>query len=427
MSGNLHQIYFCVSAGAPLFSLSTQMEKDMTSTLTYPATCATLETLWAIAAAFQSCFGFELPTFAEQTMRNSSIMVSRDDTDVQMATIIAFGRDLSAVAARITEISNDTAHIAFLCPKSRRLRDLYAVLWPQRRVSFDQDIVLGDDRWSYQVWSRIQDGCLAPNTSEFELVFHTGMDGAHTALSLGDRAGKALSLADYEALPFGEQRRLSIFLSVPGFSGRELTEVFNASDLSQLKNRICQFGLVPAVSEAFETGRCLRAIRMGSNELEEIVYDGASALAQFLEVSCVYNTQNIIETATYDHLDDLWEMFGTLRACRPTLDDNASGVFELSSSSFDYCMRFSIPFDDTGALAGPARLILENRSQVLWQHTFPEKDGQFLIREAADEISEFLEAPTPEHFALGLCMPDHANRVAALLTRLGVITGQDGA
>lgn len=399
----------------------------MTSTLTYPDATVTRETLWAIAADFQSGFGFETSMYAEQTTRNGSIMVSRDDTDVQMATIIAFEQDLSAEEARITEISSATAHIAFLCPKSPLLKDLYEVLSPQRRMSFDQDIVLGDDRWSYQVWSRIQDGCLAPNTSEFELFFHTGMDGAHTALSLSDRVGKALSVAGYEALPFGERRRISIFLGVPGVSAQELTEVFNAADLSQLKNRIRQYGLVPAVSEAFETGRCLRAIRMGSDELEEIVYDGASALAQFLEVSCVYNTQNIIETATYDHLDDLWEMFGTLRACRPTLDDNASGVFELSSSSFDYCMRFSIPFDDTGALAGPARLILENRSQVLWQHTFPEKDGQFLIREAADEISEFLEAPTPEHFALGLCMPDHANRVAALLTRLGVTTGQDGA
>ena len=159
--------------------------------------------------------------------------------------------------------------------------------------------------------------------------------------------------------------------------------------------------------DLYDTARCLDAIRSGSDDLDDIICEGASGLARFLDLSQVYSTRSLIDTVTYDGLDELWERLGTLRRCRLSERRGEYAVFELGANSHDFCLSFSLPFDVDGEATGAPRLVLETRSEVLWQHVFEADLAENLVAEAEEDIAAFLDRPIALGEVLGECRPDH--------------------
>ncbi|MBL6430195.1 hypothetical protein GQE99_12275 [Maritimibacter sp. DP07] len=159
--------------------------------------------------------------------------------------------------------------------------------------------------------------------------------------------------------------------------------------------------------EMIETARCLHAVATLSDDLGEIVAQGRSPLARFLEEALVPIMGNLVKTCRYDPLDEIWELFGDFRGAGLSPRDQELGFVEVSYSNRQFCLALCIPFDERGESAGPPRLTLETRRGVLWSHEYDAELGHQLIAEAAEDIAIFYERPQTPPSLEPFCCPDH--------------------
>jgi hypothetical protein len=160
-------------------------------------------------------------------------------------------------------------------------------------------------------------------------------------------------------------------------------------------------------AEMIETARCLHAVVTLSDDLAEIVAQGRSPLARFLEEALVPVIGNLINTCRYDPLDEIWELFGDYRGAGLSPREQELGFVEVSYSDEEFCLSLCIPFDELGESAGPPRITLETRRGVLWSHEYDAELGHQLTYEAAEDIAFFFECPRKPPSLKHFCCPDH--------------------
>ena len=329
-----------------------------------------------------------------------------------------FGADGTAPLALIDHAARFADYVAMLLPAHFARNALKDRVDPFLELVFEQTFpeqlafvggVLEPVRVVFQIWKKRSRARLereeVGSHAEFEFVADP-KDADFLVRGRGPDIGQVL---DVSATTITGVTGGDFYVRAVGPNMPALRRRFERLDYADLRRT--SFG-GPSITreelvDLYDTARCLDAIRSGSDDLDDIICEGASGLARFLDLSQVYSTRSLIDTVTYDGLDELWERLGTLRRCRLSERRGEYAVFEIGANSHDFCLSFSLPFDVDGEATGAPRLVLETRSEVLWQHVFEADLAEDLVAEAEEDIAAFLDRPIALGEVLGECRPDH--------------------
>lgn len=345
-------------------------------------------------------------------------MPPSDSDPVVVVGTPAFGADGTAPLAVINHAATFADYVALLLPASFARNALKDRVDPFLELVFEQtfpeqlaiiDGELEPVRVVFQIWKKRSGARLEREDITSHAEFEFAADPKDANFLVRGRGPDIGQVVEVSATTITGVTGADFYIRAVGLGVPALRRRFERLDYADIRRK--SFG-APWIGQAelvdlYDTARCLDAIRSGSEELEEIIYEGASALARFLDLAQVYSVKGLVETVTYDTFDDLWEEFGTLRGCRLSERTGEYAVLELNAGSDAYSFSFSVPFDVDGKAAGAPRLVLESRTQVLWEHVFPGDLAAPIVGEAEEDIAAFLDRPIASEEVLGECRPDH--------------------
>lgn len=144
------------------------------------------------------------------------------------------------------------------------------------------------------------------------------------------------------------------------------------------------------LEDTWDALACLWALYTLSYGSEPDEPGGCSEVPSRLYDMLSYAVGALVDTMKYDWIEDIWEIFGSLRFTYRSEDEGEFGVWELNDISKDYMLSFSIPVDADVRLANAPRLVFKNEKGVLWRHEFSREIGLRLLAEVQDEAADLL-------------------------------------
>jgi hypothetical protein len=119
--------------------------------------------------------------------------------------------------------------------------------------------------------------------------------------------------------------------------------------------------------------------------------------------------QDMVDFLRYETIDELWSIFGELRACQRSPRPDEYAYFFIDQVSENFALSLVIPFDPTGQLSHCVRLTLETRERELQSQELCWEMSKSILEDVRDDIEDFLKSPDEEimEAASSLCVVDH--------------------
>ncbi|MCZ4262119.1 hypothetical protein O4G76_14835 [Limimaricola sp. G21655-S1] len=106
------------------------------------------------------------------------------------------------------------------------------------------------------------------------------------------------------------------------------------------------------------------------------------------------------EAVENEHIDDVWEEFGELRAVVRSARPKEWGYFLIVQGGefegIDYEISFQLPVDIDGNMSGPARLVFNTQTEIIEEVTLAMQLTQSIYGEISREIKHAKQFATPD-------------------------------
>lgn len=121
----------------------------------------------------------------------------------------------------------------------------------------------------------------------------------------------------------------------------------------------------------------------------------------YLPEDFAYDIEGFEQLLRHESIRDICEVIGTSRDITSSTRRGEHGIFEISHGDASHALSLLLPFDETGALSGPARIVSETPHSVIDLRHLDMELSREIWAEVADDIRRALPALGGEAEASG--------------------------